>query len=168
MKTNRVLIVLGFATVLYILWQFGFNYVWANILKVGVSAITATFSNIQKVTIDNTSEITVLYFQYPDRTNHINIEYALPIVLLLAWEASLFVIKNVPHQFAFKSLGINVGIVWLIQIFFPLLLFNISTSKIKGSFFFLGLQVFSILVLFLIIKDSIILKYKNRAISGKI
>lgn len=163
MKTKRVVIVLGFATIFYILWQFGFDYVWANIVKAGVSTITAAFSDIQKVTIDNTGEAPVLYFYYTGRNNHVDIEYALPIILLLAWQASLFVIKNIPRRFAFKSLGINVGILWLIQIFFPLLLFNISTSKIKGSFFFLGLQIFGILVLFLIIKDSISLKYENQS-----
>jgi len=97
MKINKILIVLALATVYYVLWQIGFDYIWANVLKAGISTITATLAGIQQVTIDNTSPVPVLYFKYADRTNHVNIEYALPIVLMLAWQTYLCIVKEVPR-----------------------------------------------------------------------
>ncbi len=161
MKISRILIVLGLATAYYIIWQLGFDYVWANIVKAGISTITAAFSDIQEVAVVISDDAIRFHFRYPDRKSSVNIEYLLPVVLLLAWQTYLFIIKTVPRKFALKSLGFNLGILWLMQIFFPLLLFNVSMSKVKASFFFLGLQVFGMIVLFMIIKDSVLLKYKK-------
>jgi len=162
MKINKIAIVLALAFGFYILWHFGFNYVWAYCLKAGISTITAAFSDIQEVWVEKSETVVHLYFRYPDRKNNVNAEFTLPIVLLLAWQTYLFIIKDVSRKFALRSLGFNLTILYLLQIFFPLLLYNVSASKTKATLFFLGLQIFGMLVFFLIAKDNILLKYKNQ------
>lgn len=162
MNIRRILVVLGLSTVFYFFWQIGFDYIWAYILKAGISTITAIFADIQQVVVQQSDDAIRLFFHYPDRNNSVNVEYALPIVLLLAWQTYLYIDKNVTIKFANHSLLLNISIFYLLQIFFPLLLYNVSASKTKATLFFLGLQVFGMLVLFLIIKDSVMIKYNSR------
>ncbi len=161
MKINRILIVLGLSTIYYALWQLGFDYVWAYILKGGISTITASFSGIKEVLVEKSETAIHLYFKYVDRNNDVNVEYALPIVLLLGWQTYLLIMRDIPRRFAFRSAAFNLILLYLFQIFFPLLLYNVSASKTKATLFFMGLQVFGMLILFLIVKDNVILKYRK-------
>lgn len=147
---------------LYLLWYNGGGRVYGEILAFGIDNITTRFSGMESASSHYIKEQskTMILFQYPDRTSRIAIEYCLPIVLLFAWHIGLFFDPRMKPKTALKFLGTNFSIIYVLQIFFPLLLFNISQSKVKSTGLFIGLQVFVFLVFFLIIKDSIIIKHK--------
>lgn len=157
---NIIFIVAGFA--LYLLWSNGGEQVYGKVVVTGIQKFTAKVSAIETVTYTHYKEqgTTMLYFKYPDRTTSIALEYCLPVVLLLAWQLSLFFDRRIKTKIAFKLLGINFSILYFLQIFFPLLLFNISLSKTKSMGLFIGLQIFSFLVFFLMLKDSLMIKHK--------
>lgn len=157
---NIVFVVLGF--LLYLGWVNGGETAYAKFVATGINQFTTKFSSLEKVKYKHFKEenTTKLFFKYPDRGNNISMEYCLPIVILLAWHISLFFDKRVRPKFAFKLLGFNFVFVYFLQIIFPLLLFNISQSKVKSMSLFVGLQIFGFLIFFLILKDSLIIKYK--------
>ncbi|MBN1925857.1 MAG: hypothetical protein JW798_08480 [Prolixibacteraceae bacterium] len=146
----------------YFVWANGGETVYGKFVAGGVEKITSRFSSIETTEIEHfeKEEKTMMYCYYPDRRTKITIEYCLPVVLLLAWQLSLFFDKRLNWKIALRFLGINWGIVYFLQIIFPLLMFNISQSKAKSMGLFIGLQVFGFIVFFLIIKDSLIIKYK--------
>ncbi|HPR62076.1 MAG TPA: hypothetical protein PLF35_14065 [Prolixibacteraceae bacterium] len=159
-RRNIVFIVVGI--VLYLLWSNGGEPVYGKIVKTGVEKFTTKVSKIESVRLEYMKEEnkTMLFFKYPDRTTKIALEYCLPIVLLLAWHLSLYFDRRISAKVASKLFLYNFLIVYFIQLMFPLLLYNISQSKMKSMGLFIGLQVFGFLVFFLILKDSFIIKYK--------
>ncbi|MBN1767175.1 MAG: hypothetical protein JXR50_00135 [Prolixibacteraceae bacterium] len=158
---NIVFLVAGI--IFYILWNIGGQAVYGRIVAFGVDKFTSGISKIESVEMKHYEEEnkTILYFTYPDRRNNISLEYCLPIVLLLAWHLALFFDKRLSTKKALRYFGINFSIIYLLQILFPLLLFNISQSKVKSMGLFIGLQIFGFLVFFLIIKDSLLLKFNT-------
>ncbi|MCF8362128.1 MAG: hypothetical protein K9G70_05845 [Prolixibacteraceae bacterium] len=162
-NTIRRNVIFIFASLIfYLVWSNGGEKIYAKVVATGVEKFTAKISSIESAEYKHFDDnnMTVIYCKYPDRTTNIAVEYCLPVVLLLAWNFALFFDKRLQTKTAFKYLGINFGIIYTLQIFFPLLLLNISQSKAKSTSLFIGLQIFSFIVLFLIIKDSLILKYK--------
>jgi hypothetical protein len=146
--------------VFYLLWANGGEQVYGKMVTFGIDKITSKVSSIEKAEFKHfeKEETTLVYCYYPDRKTNIALEYCLPIVLLLAWHLSLFFDKRLNAKKALKMFGINFAIVYLLQILFPLLLYNISQSKAKAMGLFIGLQVFGFIVFFLIIKDSFLLR----------
>jgi hypothetical protein len=146
----------------YLLWSNGGEQVYGKIVTFGIDKVTSRVSSIQKAEFVEykEQEKTLIYCYYPDRKTNIALEFCLPIVLLLAWHFSLYFDKRINWKTASKMFGINFGIVYFLQIMFPLLLFNISQSKVKSVSLFIGLQVFGFIVFFLILKDSLVIKYK--------
>ncbi|HNW50566.1 MAG TPA: hypothetical protein PKH79_05755 [Prolixibacteraceae bacterium] len=147
---------------LYVLWVNGGEQVYGKMITFGIDKFTSAVSSIQRAEMVQFKEQgqTIIYCYYPDRKTNISLEFCLPIVLLLAWHLSLFFDKRINSKTASKMFGINFAVVYFLQILFPLLLFNISQSKVKSVGFFIGLQVFGFIVFFLIIKDSLVIKYK--------
>jgi len=146
----------------YLLWSNGGDQFYGKMVTFGIDKVTSRVSSIEKAEIIQykEQEKTIIYCHYPDRKTNISLEFCLPIVLLLAWHLSLFFDKRINAKTALKMFGINFSIVYFLQILFPLLLFNISQSKVKSVGFFIGLQVFGFIVFFLILKDSLVIKYK--------
>jgi hypothetical protein len=164
---NIVFITLSF--VLYLAWNNGGEKIYAKAVSFGIEKVTSRFSSIEKSSIKHfeNQNKTLIYCYYPDRTTNIAVEFCLPIVLLLAWHIALFFDSRLKAKTALKMMSINIFIIYFLQILFPLLLFNISQSKVKSTGLFIGLQIFIFLVLFLIIKDSLIIKYKYSSINKK-
>jgi hypothetical protein len=146
--------------VFYMLWENGGEQVYGRLITFGIDNVTAKVSSIEKAEFKHFKEEqkTLIYCYYSDRKTNISLEFCLPVVLLLAWHLSLFFDKRLVAKKAFKMFGINFLIVYFLQILFPLLLFNISQSKVKAMGLFIGLQIFGFIVFFLILKDSFILK----------
>jgi hypothetical protein len=146
----------------YLLWSNGGDQFYGKIVTFGIDKVTSRVSSIQKAEFIQykEQEKTLIYCYYPDRKTNIALEFCLPIVLLLAWHLSLFFDKRIKAMTALKMFGINFAIVYFLQILFPLLLYNISQSKVKSMGLFIGLQVFGFIVFFLILKDSLVIKYK--------
>ncbi len=161
-KTIRNIIFIVASILFYLLWANGGEPVYGRFVAGGVEKVTSRFSSIEKTEIVHfeKEDKTLMYCYYPDRRTQIAIEYCLPVVLLLAWHFSLFFDKRLTWKIALRYLGINFAIVYFLQILFPLLMFNISQSEVKSMGLFIGLQVFGFVVFFLIIKDSLVIKYK--------
>ena len=152
------------------LWIKGGEKAYGKFITWGTNNITTAFSSMDKAefaTATDKSHVMLCYYdeEKVTRRTNINLEYLLPIVLLLAWHLSLFVDRNIPTKKSLKFLGINFGIVFILQIFFPLLLYKVSESAFKSLSVFIGLQIFGFLAFFLIIKDSFIIRYMNRELS---
>ncbi|MBP7508143.1 MAG: hypothetical protein KA807_10000 [Prolixibacteraceae bacterium] len=163
MKNNlRIVIFIAASIIFYILWSNGGESAYGKFVAKGVDKVTAKFSGIERAEfkIQEQDSTPMIYCYYKDRRTKIALEYCLPVVLLLAWHLSLFFDKRINYKIALKLFSINFFAVYLLQIFFPLLLFNISQSKVKSMGLFIGLQIFGFLIFFLIIKDTLLIKYK--------
>jgi hypothetical protein len=149
--------------IIYLLWANGGEKVYGRFVAFGIDKFTAKVSLIDKAEFVNSKDENkaMIFCYYPDRKTNISLEYCLPVVLLLAWHLSLFFDKRLTSKKSFKMFGINFLIVYFLQIIFPLLLFNISQSKVKAMGLFIGLQIFGFIVFFLIIKDSFLIKLNN-------
>jgi len=149
--------------VFYLLWANGGEQVYGRLVAGGINTVTTKISSIKKAEFKHfeAEEKTLIYCYYKDRKTNISLEFCLPIVLLLAWHLSLFFDKRLNAKKALKMFGINFLIVFFLQILFPLLLYNISQSKVKAMGLFIGLQVFGFIVFFLILKDSFLIKLNN-------
>jgi len=156
---NAVFVVLSL--LIYLAWSNGFDRAYGKFVAGGISNITSKFSSIERAQVKYYEEekTSIITCKYEDRTTKINLEYCLPVVLLLAWQLSLFFDKRLRRKDTFKLLAINFLIVYFLQIIFPLLLFNVSQSKFKSTSLFIGMQIFSFIVFFLILKDSLMIKY---------
>jgi hypothetical protein len=158
---NIVFIVLSFA--FYFAWENGGDRLYGKFVAGGISKITTQFSSMEKAELRHyeNPKTDLLYCLYEDRATKIDIEYLLPIVLLLAWQLSLFIDKRVNVKGALKLFAVNFSIVYLLQVLFPLLLYNVSQSKFKSTSLFIGMQVFGFIVFFLIIKDSLLIRFRT-------
>lgn len=147
---------------LYMIWVNGGERVYAKVIVTGIEKFTTKFSSISEVQIvhNDKDNSTSIFCIYPDRKNNITVEYCLPIILLLAWGVSLFFDKRIPKKYAIKLFVFNFIVIYILQIFFPLLLYNVSQSKIKSTSLFIGMQIFSFLIFFLIIKDLLLIRIK--------
>lgn len=167
-KTIRYSVFIISSILFYVLWINGGEQAYGKIILRGMEQFSTQLSNIEQIELKHfeKEEKTMLYFTYSDRKNSISLEYCLPIVLLLAWQFSLFIDRSISTKLAFKLFAINFIIVFILQITFPLLLFNVSLSKPKAISLFIGLQTFSFIILFLILKDTLILNHKNKLINN--
>ncbi len=144
----------------YLIWSNGGELVYGNFLKKGMERITTNFSSIEEIRLENSkkSNEVIIHFKYPDRKTNISMEYCLPIVLLFAWQFSVFFDPRIKKRIALKFFTLNFTLVFILQTLLPLLLFNVSQSKVKSVSLFIGLQLFGFIVFFLILKDSIVIK----------
>jgi hypothetical protein len=163
-KSPRYIVFLLGSLLFYLLWISGGEKVYAKLISTGIEKITASISSIEKVEYKHFEKEnkTMLFIQYPDKSNKIAMEYCLPVVLLLAWQFSLFFDHKLKKMTALRFLAFNFFILYFLQIFFPLLLYNISESKARSMGLFVGLQIFGFMVFFLIIKDSLLIRYKKK------
>jgi len=161
MNIKHFFIFLILATVLFILWKLGLQVMWAKFVLSGLNTITTSVSHLQKAVLSTGKDLEFTYF-YADRTNKQDLEHLIPTVILIAWQITVFFVKDIQWKYAAKLALINIGLVWLLQIFYPLLLFNINQSKFKLAMVVIGLQIFDFMFLFLILKDIILLRYRIR------
>ena len=156
----RNIIFLVASIMFYLLWNYGGEQVYGKFIMAGIEQLTLKISSIESVTMTHfeNDDQTMLAFKYPDRTTSISMEYCLPVVLLLAWQFSIFFDRRITSKKALKMLAVNFILFYFLQLLFPLLLFNISQSNVKAIGFFIGLQIFGFIVFFLILKDSLIIR----------
>lgn len=163
-KISRHWIFLLGSVLFYFLWHAGGEKVYAKFITTGIAKITSRVVDLESVEYKHFEKEnkTMLYLQYTDKSNKIAMEYCLPVVLLLAWQLSLFFDSKLAKKYALRFLAVNFGILYMLQIFFPLLLYNISESKTRSMGLFVGLQIFGFLVFFLILKDSLLIRLKKK------
>lgn len=163
-KYLRISIFIFASIIFYLIWNMGGEKIYSKLVITGIEKFTSKISSIESaeqkyLPIQNE---TILSCQYHDRTTNIALDFCLPVVLLFAWQFSLFFDFRISKKTALYFFLLNFIIIYTLQILFPLLLYNISLSKFKSMGLFIGLQIFGFLVFFLILKDSYLIKYKFR------
>ncbi len=90
-----------------------------------------------------------------------------PFVIILSWQIFLFFVLN--RKSAFQSLIVNVGMFFLVQIIFLILLTGYYDSMIQQYIYTMLLDSFYIIALILIIKDNMLYPVfrKNADVKGK-
>lgn len=155
-----IFIVLGIG--LYLLWNSGGDRVYGKFITFGIENLIAKNSEIEEATLKYVKRDNQYYIacKYAKGESGVSMEYYLPIVLLLAWQISLFFDKSITTKKALSLFAINFLIFYILEITYPLLL------RSKSSFMFIGMQLFSFLVFFIILKDTLIIKSERDKYSG--
>lgn len=150
MKRN-ILLILITVSLLYFLWGFGLEKVYAHALGGGVNF----FFLPQKDVVAEIKDVgeKVFIFLYYDNTGWKEpLEtIVLPFIVILGWY--IFVLFHVPVNKALKIGGRNILVFYLLQVLFLLLLYGLNTSETAMFFFRLFKNSFGIIVLFVIIWD---------------
>jgi hypothetical protein len=164
MKKN-ILLTLILSLLIFILWQFGGKVVYAQILKAGMNIITANISSIKKVEITYDASEPIFRFKYdkPKLEKFYSTKYCMSIIVLISWQIILLAF-NQNRKLALKMALQNIGIMYLIHILFPILILSKNASPFNAMVFFILLQGINFCVLFLIIKDSIIVGFKKKTV----
>ncbi len=168
-RLYRNLIFVALSFIFYLAWENGGDKIYGKIVAAGINKIATQFTKIEKAELRNleVEDKSLIFCTYNDRATKLNIEYLLPVVLLLAWQISLFADKRLKAFSVIKLLLFNFILLYLLQIFFPLLLYNVSQSKFKSTSLFIGMQVFGFIVFFLILKDSLLIRWRSGEIAKK-
>ena len=93
----------------YLLWNNGGEEVYARFLREGVQQFTTKISDIETVYLkqENKLDKIIICFKYPDRTTRMTLDYCMPVVLLFAWQFSLFFDSRIAKKTALKFFAIN-------------------------------------------------------------
>jgi hypothetical protein len=150
--SNIIFIVAGIA--FYVLWNYGGDRLYGKFVSVGIEHFVTNISDLEKVSLNYVQEKHQLYIacKFPKIEVGVSMVSYLPVVLLLAWQFSLFFDKRITTKKAFRLFAINFLVFYLLQITYPILL------RSKSSIMFIGVQIFSFLVFFFILKDSLVIK----------
>jgi hypothetical protein len=153
---NAIIIVAGSALFL-VLWFWGLNHVYAEILKAGTNLFLSpwpdTYLEMDSGTKDPTFIVHTIIEgrkgHYPQSGKLI----LLPFIMVLTWQ--LLLLFNIPAGSAVRSLIENFLIFYIVQIIYMLLLTQFYESDPANFMFRLLTDSFYIIVLFLIVKDTI-------------
>ena len=169
---NKIILLLFISIVVFILWQSGFETVYARVL----TGTTNYFLNIAKkdthIELERNKEKDGVYQfrvftimdekkgNYPQETGSL----LQPFVIILSWQ--IFLLFVLDRRSFLKTLWINMGIFILIQIFFLVMLTGYYNSKVQQFFYTVLIDSFYVIALVLVIKDNMLfpLFRKNRTI----
>jgi hypothetical protein len=159
---KKIILTILLSFLMFILWQIGGKVVYAHIIKTGMNIITANISSIKKVEITYQDSEPIFHFKYekPKLEKFYSTKYCMSIIVLISWQIILLIFtKN--RKLALKMAMQNIGIMYIIQILFPILILSKNASPVNAMIFFILLQGINFCVLFLIIKDNIIVGTKE-------
>ena len=147
-----IFIILGVG--FYLLWNYGGDKLYSKFVVVGIEHFVTKISEIDKVSLKYIQRDHQMYIacKYPKGEVGVSTENNLPIVLLLAWQFSLFFDKRITSKRAFRLFTVNFLIFYFLQITYPLLLLS------ESGFMFIVRQIFSFLVFFIILKDTFLIR----------
>jgi len=157
---NKIIVLLFISIIIFTGWQFGLETVYTKVLvgatNISLSVVkTDTHIELEKKENTDLNQFRVYTTvdgrkgNYPQETGG----FLQPFVLILSWQIFLFLILD--RKTAFKSLGINIGIYFLTQVIFLIMLTGYFTSTIQQYLFDIMLDSFYIIALILVIKDNI-------------
>lgn len=151
---NIIFITLGIG--FYLLWNYGGERLYGKFVAFGIEHIVSKQSDISSATLNYVKSNDQYYIacKYPKGESGVSMENYLPIVLLLAWQIALFFDNRINTKKALWLFAINFLIFYILQITYPLVI------RPKSSFMFIGTQIFSFLVFFIILKDSFLIRSK--------
>jgi len=159
---NKIIALLLITVVVFVGWQYGLETAYTKILVKATNISLDIFTDDTHIELEKISEQSNLYQfrvfttiegrkgNYPQEASGILQAF----VIILSWQIFLFLVLK--KKDAFKSLGINIGIYFLIQIIFLMMLTGYYTSTIQQFLFDIMLDSFYIIALILVIKDNIV------------
>ncbi|WP_297097867.1 hypothetical protein [uncultured Draconibacterium sp.] len=152
---NIIFILLGIA--FYLLWNYGGDRFYGKFIAFGIEHIVSKKSDITSATVNyfKSDDQYYIAYKYPKGESGVSMESYLPVVLLFAWQIALFFDKRINMKKALWLFAINFLIIYLLQITYPLVM------RSKSSLMFIGTQIFSFLVFFIILKDTFIIRLKR-------
>ena len=143
-------------------WQYGLETAYAKTLVGATNISLGVFTNDTHIEYEKIPKQENLYQfrvytkidgrkgNYPQETGGI----LQPFVIILSWQIFLFLALK--KRDALKSMGVNIGVFFLIQIIFLMLLTGYYTSTIQQFLFDIMLDSFYIVALILVIKDNLL------------
>jgi hypothetical protein len=152
----NILIVIVVSGLLLILWFNGFDWLYAQLLRLGAN-IVLIFSQDTHVglkIVDNAPTFIVDTIingrkgSYPQKANII----LLPFIMILTWQILLFF--NLPRKYAIRSAIENILAFYIIQLIYVVLLTSYYNSTAIKFVYDLLMDSFYIIALFLIVKDA--------------
>jgi len=152
----NILIVIGASLLLLIFWFNGFDWLYAQMLRLGAN-ILLVFSNDTHIglkIVDNAPTFIVDTIvqgrkgSYPQKADLI----LLPLVMVLTWQILLFF--NLPIKNAIRSAVENLLAFYIIQLIYVVLLTAYYNSAAIKFVYDLLMDSFYIIALFLIVKDA--------------
>ena len=155
-KIINILIVIGASGLLLILWFNGFDWLYAQLLRLGAN-ILLLFSHDTHVGLKLVDDAPTFIVDtiidgkkgsYPQKADLI----LLPFIMILTWQILLFF--NLPRKYAIRSAIENIVIFYIIQLIYVMLLTAYYNSTTIKFIYDLLMDSFYIIALFLIVKDA--------------
>ena len=158
---NKIILLFTISIVVFFGWQYGLETAYAKTLVGATNISLGIFTNDTHIEYEKIQNQELYQFRvftkidgrkgnYPQETGGI----LQPFVIILSWMIFLFLVLK--RKDAFISMGVNIGIFFLIQIIFLMMLTGYYTSTIQQFLFDIMLDSFYIIALILVIKDSIL------------
>jgi len=166
-KYINILIVVIASGLLVILWFSGFDWLYAQLLRLGAN-ILLIFSGDTHVGLKLIDDAPTFIVEtivngkkgtYPQKADLI----LLPFIMILTWQILLFF--NLSRKNAIRSALENIITFYIIQLIYVLLLTAYYNSSAIKFIYDLLMDSFYIIALFLIVKDSF--KYDLMGFTGK-
>jgi len=159
---KKFFIFLGVLTGVYIIWMLGFNWIYAYMLKFGVTFFTASAKSISthlEQLSDGQPEFQIIINGARAR---VPIEpLIMPFVLIMAWQIFSFIFF--PRRLATKATILNVSIFYLMQVMYLLLFLSQGQYGLLEKLKLVFLNSFTIIAIFIIAKDYFLfLKPQNK------
>lgn len=166
-KIINILIVIASSGLLLLLWFNGFDWIYAQMLRIGANVILL-FSQDTHVGLKIVNDAPTFMIEtvvdgrkgsYPQKADLI----LLPFIMILTWQILLFL--NLPMKQAGRSALENIITFYIIQLIYVILLTAYYNSGAIKFVYDLLLDSFYIIALFLIVKDAF--KYELIGIAKK-
>lgn len=166
-KIINILIVIGASGILLMLWFNGFDWIYAQMLRLGAN-VFLLFSQETHVGLKIVNDAPTFMIDtiidgrkgsYPQKADLI----LLPFIMILTWQILLFF--NLPVKQAIRSALENIITFYIIQLIYVILLTAYYNSPAIKFVYDLLLDSFYIIALFLIVKDAF--KFELIGISKK-
>jgi hypothetical protein len=157
---NKIIVLIIISLSIFTVWQFGLETVYTKALvdatNISLSVVKPdTRIELEKKLNTDINQFRV-YTSFDGRKGNFPQEtggFLQPFILILSWQILLFLVLD--RKTALKSLGINVGIYFLTQVIFLIMLTGYFSSTIQRYLFDIMLDSFYIVALILVIKDNI-------------
>jgi len=157
---NKIIVLLFTSLSIFTVWQFGLETIYTKILVGATNISLSVVKTDTHIILEKKDNTDVNQFRvytiidgrkgnYPQATGG----FLQPFILILSWQIFLFLVLD--RKTALKSMGINIGIYFLTQVIFLIMLTGYFTSVIQQYLFDIMLDSFYIVALILVIKDNI-------------
>lgn len=156
---NKIILLLLISIVVFFGWQAGIEDLYTKTL-VGTSNFTLSiikdYDHIEYKKNNGLYQLVVFIEVDGRRGNFIHEPGSMtqPLIAIISWQIFLFFVLR--RSYSLKSLGVNLGIFFSLQIIFLVLLTDYYSSEVKQYIFMMMGDSFNIISLILILKDNML------------